>query len=172
VLRHDKLVEVVRRAMRQGGVTSSKEPLLAALQPGPRIHLPRAQARGDIIYVLTNELQVGDVSGVHPGTARYRRAAAATPGAAAAQRTPRSGHGTARMSGRIPLHAPLRGDLRALGHAHDAPAFGHRQPGRLERRRPLYKGALRLGRPPGTQCEPMQDQRPPRARRQRLFCED
>jgi hypothetical protein len=77
VLRHDKLVEVVRRAMRQGGVTSSKE---------PRIRLPRAKARGDILYVLTNELQVGDVSVVHPGAARYRRAAAATPGAAAVQR--------------------------------------------------------------------------------------
>jgi hypothetical protein len=62
VLRHDKLVEVVRRAMRRGGVTSSTEPLLAALQPGPRIRLPRAEARGDILYVLINELQVGDVS--------------------------------------------------------------------------------------------------------------
>jgi hypothetical protein len=78
VLRHDKLVDVVRRGMRRGGVTSSKEPLLAALQPGPRIHLPRAEPRGDILYVLTNELQVGDVSVVHPGAARYRRAAAAT----------------------------------------------------------------------------------------------
>jgi hypothetical protein len=64
--------------MRRGGVTSSKEPLLAALQPGPRIRLPRAEARGDILYVLTNELQVGDVSVVHPGAAQYLRAAAAT----------------------------------------------------------------------------------------------
>jgi hypothetical protein len=72
--------------MRRGGVTSSKEPLLAARQPGPCIRLPRAEARGDILYVLTNELQVGDVSVVHPGAALYRRAAAATPGAAAAQR--------------------------------------------------------------------------------------
>jgi hypothetical protein len=77
VLGHDKLVEVVR-AMCRGGDTSSKEPLLAALQPGTRIRLPRAEAREDILYVLTNELQVGDVSVVHPGTARYRRAAAAT----------------------------------------------------------------------------------------------
>jgi hypothetical protein len=84
--RYDKLVEVVRRAMRRAGVTSSKESLLAALQTGPRIRLPRAEARGDILYVLTNELQVGDVSVVHPGAERYRRAAAATPGAAAAQR--------------------------------------------------------------------------------------
>jgi hypothetical protein len=84
MLRHDKLVEVVRRAMRRGGVTSSKEPLLAALQPGPRIRLSRAEARGDILYVLTNELQVGDLSVVHPGAARYCRAAAATPGAATA----------------------------------------------------------------------------------------
>jgi hypothetical protein len=51
--------------------------LLAALQPGPRIRLPRAEAWGDILYVLTNKLQVGDVSVVHP---------AATPGAAATQR--------------------------------------------------------------------------------------
>jgi hypothetical protein len=85
-LRHDKLVEVVRRAMRRGGVTSSKEPLLTALQPGTRIRLTCAEALGDILYVLTNELQVGDVSVVHPSAARYRRAAAATPGAAATQR--------------------------------------------------------------------------------------
>jgi hypothetical protein len=69
-----------------GGIPSFKEPLLAALQPGPRIRLPRAEARGDILYVLTNEHQVGDVSVVHPGAAPYRRAAAATHGAAAAQR--------------------------------------------------------------------------------------
>jgi hypothetical protein len=76
VLRQDKLVEVVCRAIRRGGVTSSKEPLLAALQPGPRIRLPRAEAPGDILYVVTNELQVGDVSVVHPGEAWYRWAAA------------------------------------------------------------------------------------------------
>jgi hypothetical protein len=77
VLRHDKLIEVVRSGMRRGGVTSSKEPLLTALQPGPRTRLPRAEAQGDILCVLTNELQVGDVSVVHPGPAWYRRAAAA-----------------------------------------------------------------------------------------------
>jgi hypothetical protein len=80
VLRHDELIKVVRRAMRQGEVTSSKEPLLAALQPGPRIRLPRAEARGNNLYVLTNELQVGDLSIVHPGAAQYCRAATAQRG--------------------------------------------------------------------------------------------
>jgi hypothetical protein len=42
--------------------------------------LPRAKAREDILYVLTKEVLVGDVSVVHLGTARYRQAAAATPG--------------------------------------------------------------------------------------------
>jgi hypothetical protein len=86
VLRRDELVEVVLRAMRRGGVTSSKEQLLAALQSGPLTRLPRAKARGDILLVLTNELQVGDLSLIHPGAARYRRAAAATSGAAAGQK--------------------------------------------------------------------------------------
>jgi hypothetical protein len=66
VLCHDELVEVVCCATRQGGVTSSKEPLLAALQSGPRTRLPRAKARRNILYVLTNELQEGDVCSVHP----------------------------------------------------------------------------------------------------------
>jgi hypothetical protein len=64
--------------------------LLAALQPGPRIRLPRAEALGDILYELANELanelQVGDIYVVHPGAARYRRAAAAFLGAAASRR--------------------------------------------------------------------------------------
>jgi hypothetical protein len=86
VLRHDELVEVVRRAMRRGGVTSSKEQLLAALQSGPPTRLPRAKSQGDILHVLTNEVQVGDLSLIHPGAAQYRRAAAATSGAAVGQR--------------------------------------------------------------------------------------
>jgi hypothetical protein len=53
VLRHNELIEVVRRVVRGGGVTSSKEPLLAALQPS-RIRLSPAEARVDILYVLTN----------------------------------------------------------------------------------------------------------------------
>jgi hypothetical protein len=61
VLHHDELLEIVRRAMRWGWVTSSKEPLLATLQSGPRTRLHHAETRRDIVYVLTNELQVGDV---------------------------------------------------------------------------------------------------------------
>jgi hypothetical protein len=49
--------------------------LLAALQSGHRTRLPRAQNREEILYVLTNELQVGDVSVVHQGAALYRWAA-------------------------------------------------------------------------------------------------
>jgi hypothetical protein len=51
-----------------------------------KIYRSGMPSRGDILYEVTNELQVGDVSIVHPGAARYRRAANATPGAAAAQR--------------------------------------------------------------------------------------
>jgi hypothetical protein len=53
VLRHNEFIEVVRRVVRGGGVTSSKEPLLAALQPS-RIRLSPAEAQVDILYVLTN----------------------------------------------------------------------------------------------------------------------
>jgi hypothetical protein len=86
VLRHDELVKVVLRTMLWGGVTSSKEPLLVVLQSGPRTCLPHAEAQGDILYLLTNELQVGDVSVVHTGATRYHQALAAISGAAAAQR--------------------------------------------------------------------------------------
>jgi hypothetical protein len=68
--------------MRCVGVTSSKELLLAAPQSGPLTRLPRADARRDILIVITNELQVGVVFFVHPGEARFRRAL----GGSAAQR--------------------------------------------------------------------------------------
>jgi hypothetical protein len=151
VLRHDELVEVVCRAMRWSGVTSSKEPLLTALQPGPRIRLPRAEARGDILFVLTNELQVGDVSVVHPGAARYRRAAAASPGAAAARRDSKKRAqyrqdewGAYRFTplpvetfGR--LGAPLMRLLSDIGNLAVSCGDGL-----------FTKGAVRLRRPPGT----------------------
>jgi hypothetical protein len=151
VLPHDGLVEVVRRAMRRGGVTSSKEPLLAAMQSGPRTRLPRAKAWGDILYVLANKLQVGDVS-VHPGAARYRRAAAAqkdTEKQAQCHRT--SGvHTASRPSPWRPLGAwartPMMCLLSDIGNLAVSPW-----------RRPLHQEAVLLGRPPGTRCQSLQD---------------
>jgi hypothetical protein len=61
-MRHDELVEVVCHAMQR-------------CSPAYVPDLPHAEARGDILYVLTKELQVGDVSVVHLGAARYRQAA-------------------------------------------------------------------------------------------------
>jgi hypothetical protein len=117
VLRHDNLVEVVRRAMRRGGVSSSKEPLLAALQSGALAHAraPRLNARGDILFVLDAELCVADVSIIHPGASTYRQAAAATAGAAAAIRdtAKRAQYRTGELSAYrfVPLSAETFGRL-------------------------------------------------------------
>ena len=86
VLRHDEFVDVVRRALRRGGVPSTKEPGLAVLHPraaGPR---PPAGARGDLLFSLEGEQCVGDVTVVHPGAITYCRVAATTDGGAAAVR--------------------------------------------------------------------------------------
>jgi hypothetical protein len=86
VLHHDEIVDVVRRALRRGGLPSTKEPGLVVLHPsamGPR---PPAGARGDLLFSLEGEQSVGDVSVIHPGSATYCAAAATTGGGAAAQR--------------------------------------------------------------------------------------
>jgi hypothetical protein len=46
-------------------------------------------------------------------------------------RSPRSGPVSARRVGGVPLHAPLCGDIRAPGQAHDGPALQSREPGHL-----------------------------------------
>jgi hypothetical protein len=86
VLRHDEIVDVVRRELRRGGLPSTKEPGLAVLHPsamGPR---PPAGARGDLLFSLEGKQCVGDVSVIHLGSATYCAAAAKTDGGAAAQR--------------------------------------------------------------------------------------
>jgi hypothetical protein len=55
VLRNDEIVDVVRHALRRGGLHSTKEPGLAILQPralGPR---PPAGARGDLLFSLEGQ---------------------------------------------------------------------------------------------------------------------
>jgi hypothetical protein len=73
-------VDVVRRALRSGGLPSTKEPGLAVLHPsamGPR---PPGGARGHLVVSLEGQQCVGDVSVIHPGSATYCAAAAKTDG--------------------------------------------------------------------------------------------
>jgi hypothetical protein len=164
-LRHDKLVTVVRRAMHRGGVTSSKEPLLAALQPGLRIRLPCAEARGDILHVLTNELQVGDVSVVHPGAARYRRAAATQRDAEKRAQYRQDEWGAYRFT---PLSLETFGHLRTpmMRLLSDIRNLAVSSSDGLFTKEQFVSGVLRE-----LSVRPLQDQCPPRARRERLFCE-
>jgi hypothetical protein len=86
VLRHDEIVDVVRRALHRGVLPSTKEPGLAILHAralGPR---PPAGARGDLLFSLEGQQCVGDVSAIHPGSATYCAAAEKTDGGAAALR--------------------------------------------------------------------------------------
>jgi hypothetical protein len=44
----------------------------------------RAEPRGDVLFEINGSLQVGDISAIHPGARKFRRAAANTAGAAVA----------------------------------------------------------------------------------------
>jgi hypothetical protein len=87
VLRHDDIVDVVRRMLRRGGVPWTKEPRLPVLHSqGPSSARPPAGARANLLFSLEGEQWVGDVSIIHPGAATYRAATAQTDGGAAARR--------------------------------------------------------------------------------------
>jgi hypothetical protein len=62
--------------MRRGGVTSSKEPLLAPLKPGPRIRYPVPKPEETSFHAHQRAPGGGRVRRV-PGRSRYRQAAAA-----------------------------------------------------------------------------------------------
>jgi hypothetical protein len=144
VLRHDDIVDVVRRMLRRGGVPSTKEPRLPVFQlQGPSSARPPAGARGDLLFSLEGEQWVGDVSIIHPGAATYRAAAAQTDGSSAARRCGKDVPIPEVWTGLLPLRSPDGRDLWAPGEApHEA---HHRRRGQCrsaERRhvhaRPVY----------------------------------
>jgi hypothetical protein len=80
VLHHDAIVDVVRSALRRGGLPSTKEPGLAVLHAsvmGPR---PPGGARRHLLFSLEGQQCLGDVSVIQPGSATYCAAAARTNG--------------------------------------------------------------------------------------------
>ena len=88
--RHDHIVEVVRRACRRAGYSTTREPLLRALQrraasAGERARQRSApqDARGDLLVTLDQRMHVGDVSIIHPACSTYRAKAAEEDGHAA-----------------------------------------------------------------------------------------
>jgi hypothetical protein len=107
VPRHDAIVDVVRRALRRGGLPSTKEPGLAVLHAsamGPR---PPGGARGHLLFSLEGQQCVGDVSVIHPGSATYCAAAVKTNGGM------RTNVPVPQVRSRLlPVCAPHSGDLR------------------------------------------------------------
>jgi hypothetical protein len=76
VLRHDEIVDVVRRALWRGVLPSTKEPGLAVLHPRPTGPRPPPGARGDLLFSLEGQQCLSDVSVSTlepPRTARQRR---------------------------------------------------------------------------------------------------
>jgi hypothetical protein len=73
------------------GITSTKDPFLAALQRS----FAHPSAWEDALYILDGELCMGDVSVIHPAAPNYRLTAAATAGAHrdAAKRAQHAQHG-------------------------------------------------------------------------------
>jgi hypothetical protein len=86
MLCHDEIVDGVRRALRRGGIPSTKEPRLAVLHPQPAGLRPPTGACGDLLLSLEGQQCMGDVSVIHPGASTYCAVAAKTDGGAAAQR--------------------------------------------------------------------------------------
>jgi hypothetical protein len=82
-LRHDLVLDSVRRAAASAGLSSSREPSYRRLGHSSNTAAPLGW-RGDALVVMPRGLTVIDVAVVHPGASTYVDRAAAMPGAAAA----------------------------------------------------------------------------------------
>jgi hypothetical protein len=81
-MRHDNVLEVVRRVMRRAGIASTEEPFLAPLQRNDASSVAHLPARGDVLLVLDGKLCVGNVSVIHPSAPTNGVVAATHPDAA------------------------------------------------------------------------------------------
>lgn len=84
-LRHNLVLDEVRRSAHSSGIANSVEPVLRPLQGTSATSLERG-SRGDILLALPSALTVVDVSVIHPCARTYVAAASRKEGSAAALR--------------------------------------------------------------------------------------
>lgn len=81
--RHDYIVKIWRRIIREAGGSTELEPMLRHVLEYMQVPVPEgmdAQARGDIMVTFLGQRRVLDVTVVHPNAPSYRTAAAKTVG--------------------------------------------------------------------------------------------
>jgi hypothetical protein len=159
VLCHDKIVEVVRRAMCQDGSHPQRRRSSPCCCPAPALAYPVPKPVGTFCLCSTTSFK-SDVSVIYPGVAPTVGLLRPPQGPLLLCGTPRSGPSIGSTIGGIPLHTPICGDIRRPGQAHDEPALGNQEPGHLAwgRGGGLHQGAIRLWHPPRAQRLPLQDQ--------------